>query len=48
MMSSSYIHIKMAKCAIEVSKTINKEQSELVIGEGTLPEVEAVEGKVFF
>lgn len=37
MMSSSQIHIKMAKCVMEVGKTINKEQSELVIGKGTLP-----------
>lgn len=40
--------MKMAKCAMEVGKRLNKEQSELVNGEGTLPELEDVEGKVFF
>lgn len=33
---------------MEVGKKINKEQSELVIGDGTLPELEDVEVKVFF
>lgn len=31
-----------------VGKRINKKQSELVIGEGTLPKLKDMEGKVFF
>lgn len=31
---------------MEVGKRLNKEQSELVIGAGTLPELEDMEGKV--